>query len=73
MLRKLGVPEVPTIKNVDEDYRKVDEKCFQGLLMWMRSCGPQTATTKKLCNALRETGCTKALEELSKAGMSNHG
>ena len=70
MLRKLGVPEVPTIKNVDEDYRKVDEKCFQGLLMWMRSCGPQTATTKKLCNALRETGCTKALEELSKAGMS---
>ena len=39
----------------------------------MESCGTQTATTKKLCNALRKTGCTKALEALSKEGMSNYG
>lgn len=69
LLRNLGVKDRPTIENVDEDYRRVNEKCYQGLLRWMESCGTQTATTKKLCNALRKTGCTKALEALSKEGV----
>ena len=75
MLRYLGVEEVPTIENVDRNYshESVEEKCYQGLLMWMRNSGPQTATTKKLCNALRKTGCTEGLEALSKAGRSNYG
>ena len=72
VLRNLGVEEVPTIANVDNNHchEPVEEKCYQGLLTWMRNSGPQTATTQKLCNALRKTGCTEALEELSKAGMS---
>ena len=75
MLRNLGVAEVPTITNVDKNHshESVEEKCYQGLLMWMRSCGTQTATTKKMCVALGQTGCTEALEALSKAGMSNNG
>ena len=75
VLRNLGVDEVPIIENVDKDYKdeKVDEKCYQGLLIWMRSCGLQTATTKKLCDALRQAGCTEALEALSRAGMSSYG
>ena len=72
MLRNLGVAEVPTIENVDKNYEEVEEKCYQGLRKWMDSCGTQTATTKKLCDALRQTGCAKALEVLSKAGMSNY-
>ena len=74
VLRNLGVEEVPTIQNVDKNHSNetVEEKCYQGLLVWMANCGTQTATTKKLCDALRQTGCTKALETLSKAGMSNH-
>lgn len=70
LLRNLDIAEVPTIENIDKDYKHetVDEKCYQGLLMWMRSCGTQTATTKKLCDALRQTGCSEALEALSKAG-----
>jgi len=72
LLRNLGVAEVPTIENVDKDYQNetVGEKCYQGLRKWMESCGPQTATTRKLCDALRQTGCTEALEALSKAGVS---
>ena len=70
VLRYLGVDEVATIENVDVDYRRVKGKCYQGLLMWIRSCGTQTATTKTLCDALRQAGCTEALEELSKAGLS---
>ena len=70
VLRYLDVDEVATIENVDQDYGRVKEKCYQGLLMWIRSCGTQTATTKKLCDALRQAGCTEALEALSKAGMS---
>lgn len=71
LLRNLGVAEVPTIENVDKDYQNetVGEKCYQGLRKWMESCGPQTATTRKLCDALRQTGCTEALEALSKAGI----
>ena len=38
--------------------------------MWMRICSPQTATIEKLCDALRQTRCTEALEALSRAGMS---
>ena len=74
VLRNLGVEEVPTIANVDNNHchEPVEEKCYQGLSMWMRNSGSQTATTKKLCNALRKTGCTEALEALSKAGMSNY-
>ena len=75
MLRNLGVEEVPTIQNIDTNYshESVEEKCYQGLLMWMKNCGTQTATTNKLCDALRKTGCIEALEELSRAGMLNYG
>ena len=75
LLRNLGVPDVPIIENVDKDYKHetVDEKCYQGLRKWMESCGTQTATTKKLCDALRQTGCTEALKALLKAGTSNYG
>jgi len=75
VLRYLGVADVPTIENVDTDYKHetVGEKCYQGLRKWIESCGTQTATTKKLCNALRQAGCPEALEALSQAGMSNYG
>ena len=73
VLRYLGVDEVPIIENVDNDYKTVEEKSYQGLLMWLRSCGTRTATTKKLCDALRRAGCTEALEALSNAGMSDCG
>ena len=61
-----------TIQKVKKDYRheSIQEKCYQGLLMWMRICSPQTATIEKLCDALRQTRCTEALEALSRAGMS---
>lgn len=71
ILRNLGLAEVH-IEHVDADYKdgNVYEKCYQGLLKWMRSCSTQTATTKQLCDALRQTGCIEALEELSKAGIN---
>ena len=52
------------IRNLEEDYKhcKVAEKCYQGLLAWMESVGPQNATSKKLCDALRHVGCLQALE-----------
>ena len=74
MLRNLGVAEV-AIEIVEKDCKddKVYEKCYQGLLMWMRSCGTQIATTRQLCDALRQAGSSEALEALLKAGMSNDG
>jgi len=71
VLRNLGLPEV-AIDNVVTDYKdgKVYEKLYQGLLEWMRKCGTQTATTKQLCDALRQTGCTEALKALSKGGIN---
>ena len=71
VLRNLSIGEA-TIENVDEDYSKVAEKFYQGLLTWMRSRGTQRATTKKLCEALHLAGCSEALEKLSREGMSNN-
>ena len=62
MLRNLSIEKV-AIENVDEDYSKVAEKFYQGLLAWSR--GTQRATTKKLCEALYLAGCSEALEKLS--------
>lgn len=60
------------IKNLDEDHKfdKVNEKCYQGLLEWKSRIGCQEATMRRLCDALRKAGCSKALEKLSKRGMS---
>ena len=62
------------IKNLDEDHKfeMVNEKCYQGLLEWKSRIGPQEATMRKLCDALQKAGCSKALEKLSKRGMSTN-
>ena len=67
LLRNLSMDEMK-IRNLEEDYkyREVAEKCFQGLLKWKNSLGPQRATTKKLCDALRLVGCPGALKALSR-------
>lgn len=54
------------IRNLDEDYKncKVAEKCYEGLLAWKESLGPQRATIKTLCEALRLVGCSEALKAL---------
>ena len=71
VLRHLGMDEV-VIKNLEEDnkYEKVKEKCYQGLLEWGERIGPQEATMRSLCDALKKAGCSKALEKLSKRGIS---
>ena len=63
VLRNLSVDEM-TIRNLDEDYKscKVAEKCYEGLLAWKQSLGPQRATMKNLCDALRLVGCSEALK-----------
>ena len=66
VLRNLGTKEV-AIENLEGNYRKVEEQCYQGLLAWSRS--PPKATTKQLCNALRLAGCSEALETLSREGI----
>ena len=71
VLRYLRTEEV-TIDALDEDYSKVAEKFYQGLLAWMRSRGTQRATTKKLCEALHRAGCSEALNKLSREGMSSY-
>ena len=54
VLRKLNIDEM-AIRNLEEDHKNsgVVEKCYQGLLAWKESVGPQEATTKKLRDALR--------------------
>ena len=69
VLRNLSIEEV-VIENVNEDYNKVAEKLYQGLLAWSR--GTQRATNKKLCEALHLAGCSEALEKLSREGMLNN-
>jgi len=51
---------------LEEDYKycEVAEKCYQGLLKWRKTLGPENATIKKLCDALQRVGCLKALEAL---------
>ncbi|KAL9960402.1 hypothetical protein ACROYT_G033854 [Oculina patagonica] len=72
VLRNLSMNEM-MIRNLDEDYKhcKVVEKCYQGLLTWKESVGPQKATLKTLCDALRQVGCSEALKTLSKEDVSN--
>jgi len=55
-----------TIRNLDEDYKnsKVVDKCYEGLLAWKQSLGPQGATIEKLCHALRIVGFSEALKAL---------
>ena len=55
-----------TIRNLEEDYKNsgVVEKCYQGLLAWKESFGPQKATTEKLRDALGHVGCSEALKAL---------
>ena len=55
-----------TIRNVEEDNKNdgVVEKCYQGLLAWKESVGPQKATTEKLRDALSRVGCSGALKAL---------
>lgn len=73
VLRKLSIDEM-IIRNLDEDNKhcKAVEKCYQGLLAWKESVGPQKATTKRLCDALRHVGCSEALETLWNEGTSNY-
>ncbi|XP_015771242.1 PREDICTED: uncharacterized protein LOC107349575 isoform X1 [Acropora digitifera] len=63
-LQHLKVSEV-FVKNLDEDHRCVEEKCYRGLLKWTRSAGAQGATMRNLCMALIAAGCTEAIEKLS--------
>lgn len=59
------MPEI-IINNLEEDnrHREVAEKCLQGLLKWKETFGPQGATIKTLCQALRKVGCSEAREAL---------
>ncbi|XP_029202600.2 uncharacterized protein [Acropora muricata] len=63
LLRHLKVSE-GIIRNVDEDYRKTNEKCYQGLLEWKRTRAHE-ATIRNLCTALWSVRYTEALEKLS--------
>ena len=67
VLRNLSMNEM-TIRNLDEDCKtyKVADKCYEGLLLWKESLGPQRATIKNLCDALRLVGCPEALKCLEK-------
>jgi len=67
VLRKLSIEEA-TIRNLDEDYKNasVGEKCYQGLLAWKNSQGPQGAMIKALCDALRIVGCSEAMKALQR-------
>jgi len=53
---------------LDEDYKNasVGEKCYQGLLAWKNSQGPQGAMIKALCDALRIVGCSEAMKALQR-------
>jgi len=57
-----------TIRNLDEDFKtsKVVDKCYEGLLAWKESLGPQRATIKNLCDALRLVGCLEAVKYIKK-------
>ena len=63
VLRKLGLKE-PEIENICMNHKEygVEESFFQGLLKWKKRFGEE-ATTKKLCDVLREARCTEALKK----------
>ena len=67
LLRHLKVSE-GIIRNVDEDYRRTNEKSYQGLLEWKRTRAHE-ATIRNLCTTLWSIGYTEALEKLSSQGM----
>ena len=67
LLRHLKVSE-GIIRNVDEDYRRTNEKSYQGLLEWKRTRAHE-ATIRNLCTALWSVRYTEALEKLSSQGM----
>ena len=66
VLRKLGLKE-SEIENICVNHMRepygVEESFYQGLLRWKRRFGEE-ATTKKLCDVLREARCTEALKKL---------
>lgn len=66
VLRYLGLEDVK-IEILDEEHKAISEKCYQGLLTWMR--GDKNASTRDLCDALRRADCLEALKELSKEGL----
>ncbi|XP_067043943.1 uncharacterized protein [Acropora muricata] len=63
LLRHLKVSE-GIIRNVDEDYRRTNEKSYQGLLEWKRTRAHE-ATIRNLCTTLWSIGYIEALEKLS--------
>ena len=67
VLRKLSIEEA-MIRNLEEDHKNasVDEKCYQGLLVWKDNRGPQGAMIKALCDALHLAGCSEALKALQR-------
>jgi len=56
-----------------EDYKNasVDEKCYQGLLVWKDGQGPEGATIKTLCDALRLAGCSEAMKALRENALQD--
>lgn len=67
VLRKLSIEEA-IIRNLEEDHKNasVQERCYQGLLVWKDNRGPQGATIKALCHALRLAKCSEALNALQR-------
>ena len=63
--RKLGLKE-SEIENICVNHMRepygVEESFYQGLLKWKNRFGEE-ATTKKLCDVLREARCTEALKK----------
>ncbi|XP_020610357.1 netrin receptor UNC5A-like isoform X2 [Orbicella faveolata] len=72
VLRKLSIKEA-IIRNLYEDYKNasVDEKCYQGLLVWKDGQGPEGATIKTLCDALRLAGCSEAMKALRENALQD--
>lgn len=68
VLRYLGLENV-RIEVLDAENRTISEKCYQGLLIWMR--GERNASTRELCDALQRADCREALDQLSREGELN--
>lgn len=66
VLRYLGLENV-RIEVLDAENRTISEKCYQGLLIWMR--GERNASTRELCDALQRADCREALDQLSREGL----
>lgn len=67
VLRKLSIEEA-IIRNLEEDHKNatVEERCYQGLLVWKDNLGPQGAMIKALCDALYFASCSEALKALQR-------